>query len=208
MPDRESILLGLSLIANRASAVAIFWHAVLAALAAAMWLGLRPSGRALALGVSAALGSVALCALLFANPFNALLLGASALTLALLAVRAQDNGAPAMGTRWTRVLGALLLAFGWVYPHFLEGPSLAYLYAAPLGTLPCPTLSASVGMALLGSGLVGRAWSRLLAGVAAFYGLFGALRLGVTIDLVLLAGAVGVFAQSVQARHTRRLRAV
>lgn len=207
MPDRDTILLGLSLIANRMSAVAVLWHVVLAALGLALWLGVRPSGRALALGVSAVLASVTLCALLFANPFNALVLGASALALAAVATRA-SNGAPPAAAPWTRTLGALLLLFGWIYPHFLEGSRLAYLYAAPLGTLPCPTLSASVGVALLGSGLAGRAWSRLLAAVAAFYGLFGALRLGVTIDLVLLAGALGLFVQSLQPRQAGRLRTV
>lgn len=198
MPDRSEILAGLTLIANRAELLAIFWHLALGALGVAVLVGSQPSRRALTLGLSAPLASVAGCALYYANPFNGLVFGLSALATAWLAYRAPAAPLSA-ATGWTRVLGALLVVFGWTYPHFLEGPGLRYLYAAPLGVIPCPTLSAVIGITLLGNGLVGGAWSRLLACVGGFYAVFGALRLGVTIDLVLLAGAVGLVAQS---RHT------
>jgi hypothetical protein len=83
-----------------------------------------------------------------------------------------------------------LVAFGWIYPHFLEtGTWTAYLYAAPLGLIPCPTLSAVAGAAIILDGLGSRGWPMTLAVGGAFYGLFGWLRFGVTIDLALLARA-------------------
>jgi hypothetical protein len=39
-------------------------------------------------------------------------------------------------------------------------------------------------------GLNSRAWSLGLAAIGIFYGIFGVLRLGVTIDVVLLLGAL------------------
>lgn len=34
-----------------------------------------------------------------------------------------------------------MLAIGWIYPHFLDGPAVDYLHAAPVGLVPCPTLA-------------------------------------------------------------------
>jgi len=198
MPDPPTLLAGLTEIANRASALAIAWHVVFAALGVGLLLGLRPSHRALAVGLSALLASVAGCAVYFGNPFNALVLGASA--LALLAARMPPERAT-LASGWARWLGALLLALGLWYPHFLRGSALAYVYAAPLGTVPCPTLSAAIGIALLYDAKSSRTFCRLLASVGVVYGLFGALRLGVLIDLVLLTGALGLLAHTWPARR-------
>lgn len=51
------------------------------------------------------------------------------------------------------------------------------------------------GLALVGSELVGGAWRLLLASTATCYALFGALRLGVAIDWILLAGVLGLCVQ-------------
>ncbi len=75
--------------------------------------------------------------------------------------------------------------------HFLNTTSfLPYLYAAPVGLVPCPTLSITIGAALILGGLESRGWSLVLAGMGIFYAVFGALRLGVTIDFTLLVGAL------------------
>jgi hypothetical protein len=199
VPDQTEILAGLTLIANRAVLAAILWHVALAALGCALLLGWRPSQRMLALGLSAPLASVSLCAWYYGNPFNALTFGAGTIGATVLAYRSPPLPLVA-ATDAARAVGALLLAFGWTYPHFLESPAIRYLYAAPLGIIPCPTLSVVIGIALLGNGLVGGAWRLLLAAFGVFYAVFGAVRLGVTIDLVLLAGALGLLAQT---RHAR-----
>lgn len=56
--------------------------------------------------------------------------------------------------------------------------------------MPCPTLSIVIGLSLVVGGLDSRAWTLLLGISGLFYGLFGVLRLGVTIDLVLFLGAL------------------
>ena len=80
----------------------------------------------------------------------------------------------------------------WLYPHFLEGHATAYLYASPVGLVPCPTLAVAIGFALLGNGLGSRVWSLTLAAVGLLYGLFGVLRLGVFLDIGLVSGAVAL----------------
>jgi hypothetical protein len=100
------------------------------------------------------------------------------------------------------LIGLAAVAFGWVYPHFLEGgSSVRYLYAAPTGLVPCPTLSAVVGFALLAGGLGSRAWSLMLAAIGLFYGLFGTLRLGVFLDIGLIIGATALAVVGLQAGH-------
>jgi hypothetical protein len=100
---------------------------------------------------------------------------------------------------WQRRAGYGLLAFAWLYPHFLEpGSLLAYAYAAPMGVVPCPTLALVLGSTLLAQAAVPRWLARVLAGAGIFYGTFGVLRLGVAIDAVLLLGALLVLACSMR----------
>jgi len=104
-----------------------------------------------------------------------------------------------------------MIAFATFYPHFLSDRTpVAYLYAAPTGVIPCPTLSLVIGFALLGGGLRAPVWSSVLAAVGLFYGLFGVARLGVQLDVALIAGAATLLALSVAAggsrdRHARGL---
>jgi hypothetical protein len=98
---------------------------------------------------------------------------------------------------WSLIFGILMISFGWIYPHFLEeGTWLKYLFAAPMGLIPCPTLSVTIGFAMLANGFSSRIWSIVLVVIGVFYGLFGALRLGVHMDYVLLAGALLLLIQT------------
>jgi hypothetical protein len=91
------------------------------------------------------------------------------------------------------IFGILMTAFGWTYPHFLpDSDPLAYLYASPTGLIPCPTISIVIGLSLILNGFSSRVWCFMLAVVGFFYGLFGAVRLGVTIDWVLFVGALAI----------------
>jgi len=202
MPTPSEILASLSRIANDAIWLAVFWHLVIAAVAVAIVVGYRPSRRLAALLLAAPLASVSIAAWLFGNLFNGAVFALAVLLLSVLAING-SRAAVASDARWTAVLGVCLIAFGWVYPHFLVGYSpLAYLVAAPLGTLPCPTLALVTGATLVGGGLVGGAWRIALAVLAAFYSLFGLFRLGVVIDAFLLLGAVGLLFQHLLAtRH-------
>lgn len=191
MPSREEILAGLSWATNEAFLLSVAWHLLIVAGAFAVALGWRPSRRLAAMLLSAPLVSAGVVALGVGNPFNSLVLSVLAVVLVLLTATAE---APvARGARWSAAIGIAMMAFGYVYPHFLErGSVLAYFVGAPVGVLPCPTLSLVIGAGLVSGGLGRRAWSTVLAVAGLFYGVFGVLRLGVILDVVLAAGAVAL----------------
>jgi hypothetical protein len=85
-----------------------------------------------------------------------------------------------------KITGVFILFFGLVYPHFLGPRLLVYLYAAPIGIIPCATLLMITGFSvifLLGQSLK---WIFTLLTANLFYGLFGVFRLQVYIDILLL----------------------
>ena len=83
------------------------------------------------------------------NPFNGAVFVALALLLIGVATRLSRQPVTVASSR-VLLPGALLIAFGWTYPHFLATEHwAAYTYAAPFGLLPCPTLSAAIGITLV-----------------------------------------------------------
>lgn len=192
MPSPESILDGLTAIARGATSVAVVWHVLLAFVLAGLAFGWRPSRRFAASSSAVPLVSVGVLAALHSNPFNAAVMGVGAIALMTLGLALPNEpvrGASAPVT----ALASFLIAFSWFYPHFLDDrPALVYLYAAPLGLVPCPTLSALIGFALLARGFESRAWSTVLASLGLAYAVFGSLRLGVVIDAVLAVGALSL----------------
>jgi hypothetical protein len=190
MPDPARILEGLATIANAQGLMAVVWHVILAAIVVSLLLGWRPPKRLSATDLAIPLLSVSLMAWHYGNPFNGAVFLVFAVTLAWIGLRlppTRVEKAPA----WAVAIGTMMVVFGWVYPHFLEGaPLWTYLYRAPTGLIPCPTLSVVVGLALLAKGFSSRAWSLVLGVLGVFYGFFGAFRLGVRIDLALAAGSI------------------
>jgi len=192
MPNPAQILDDLARIANDWTAIAVIWHGLMAAAVVGLLAGWRPAKRLGATVLALPLLCVSVMAWIYGNPFNGTVFLGFAAALSALGMRL-----PVAKTErpqaWALALGVLMVAFGWVYPHFLgAGPWWRYLYQAPTGLIPCPTLSAVVGFALLARGFSARGWSVLLGILGLFYSLFGALRLGVTIDLVLLVGSVAL----------------
>jgi len=190
MPTPSEILIGLAAIADRMVWLAVVWHIVIGAEVIGLIAGWRPSRKLAAALLALPPVSVGVLALLFGNPFNGILFLFFSALLAWFGLRL-PNEKPAPAPLWSFAFGVIMLAFAWVYPHFVPGASwLKYLYAAPTGLIPCPTLSLVVGFALLTRGFASRAWSLTLVVIGLFYGLFGALRLGVRIDFILLAGTL------------------
>jgi hypothetical protein len=98
-----------------------------------------------------------------------------------------------------------MATFGLVYPHFTHTSSpFGYLYAAPTGLVPCPTLSLAIGVALIADGLGSRAFSLVLAAAGLFYGIFGVARLGVLLDVGLVAGAGVLLVRGLMITRTPR----
>ena len=128
----------------------------------------------------------------YGNPFNGV---AFALLTAVLLFNGIGPDAM-LRTRKTpaaTVIGVVLIAFGWFYPHFLESqPIFTYAFGAPTGLIPCPTLAVLTGVTLLLQKGLSRNWSIVLGVFGLFYGAFGALRLGVWLDVGLLAGALSL----------------
>jgi hypothetical protein len=145
--------------------------------------------------------SVSVAAFDYGLPFNGVAFGVLGLAFATLGIMSKPPPLH-LGPTWARVLGAALLVFGWVYPHFNSGPWARVLYAAPLGVLPCPTLAVLAGAVLFADGLGSRAVCSLLAAWCAFYAAFGMFRLDVVIDLGLVFAAVGLIVIAVR-RHPR-----
>jgi hypothetical protein len=205
MPSAPEILDGLSAIANQATGIAVVWHIVIAIALIALVSGWRPSQRTARLLTGTPLVSVAALAFAFGNLFNGWVFAVSVLALPGLAMN-RDRRPVSRGLAWTRRIGVAMIAFGWLYPHFLEGHATAYLYASPVGLVPCPTLAVAIGFALLGNGLGSRVWSLTLAAVGLFYGLFGVLRLGVFLDIGLVGGAVALAASALCSPAADRAR--
>jgi hypothetical protein len=190
MPSSDAILAGLTAIANEWRSLAVAWHIFTAAVLAAGFCGWRPSNRVAAYVLSAPLLSVSAASWVWGNPFNGTLFAALFLLLLALASRL-SKGPVHFGAPILMIPGALFVAFGWGYPHFLETDRwTTYAYAAPLGLLPCPTLSVVIGGTLI-FGLLGSAtWPISLAAAGLVYGAIGVFVLGVPLDYVLLAGAL------------------
>jgi hypothetical protein len=190
MPSSETILDGLTTTANEWTGLAIAWHLLLGGLLLTLAGGVRPSQRTCATLIASPLASVSALAWLAGNPFNAGVFAVLWIALTAIAIRLPNRPIAISGT-FQSMAGALLIGFGWVYPHFLSRDGvLPYLYAAPLGLIPCPTLSVLVGLTLLVNLAESRRWTLTVVGTALFYSLIGMFRLGVLLDAGLLLGAV------------------
>lgn len=208
MPSAEVILAAATRIANDWQALAIVWHVLLASLIVALSIGWRPANAVLGYLLIVPLGSVSLIAWLSGVPFNGFLFAVLAIVLAIAAHRFPTRRIALARSAWSAP-GALLVAFGWIYPHFVATDRwTTYLYAAPFGLLPCPTLSVIIGLTLALAMYRFRAWSVAVIGAGAVYGVIGVFRLGVALDYGLLAGTALLLAATGDIDDFVRLRLV
>ena len=201
MPTTTEILEGLSSISNHYTLISIYWHIVIYIFTVLILIGLwKPSNRMAGLFLSLPFFTVAILAWFNGNPFNGLLFTILALLYVLIGVRLTQDRVK-YSLFFYRVAGIMMVLFGLWYPHFLETDSFwAYLYSAPSGLIPCPTLSIAIGIALVYNGFNSNPLKILLLCFGAFYSLFGILKLGVYLDAVLLLGTVVLLVQYLQKR--------
>ncbi|HZW60096.1 MAG TPA: hypothetical protein VFE85_07370 [Woeseiaceae bacterium] len=205
MPAANDILDGLQAIANGWPALAALWHVYFGVLAGALLCGYRPSQRLAGILAALPLVSVSVLGFAAANAFNGTVFALLASTALLLAARMPGQRVRIAPWPW-RAAGVPMFAFGWLYPHFLAVQSFVdYGYLAPTGLVPCPTLAIIVGVTLLLGGLGTAAWSGLFAASGLFYGTFGAMRLGVSMDWLLSLGSLCLLGL-LAAREFRRRR--
>jgi hypothetical protein len=208
MPSTTQILQNLAQIANAQRPAAILWHIALFVLVVALALGFRPRLHQARVALAAPIASVSVFAWSYANPFNGAVFGAFAAVLAILGTRAPSELRVARGPLLPSAAGVLMIASGWVYPHFVEVDRWwHFLYEAPLGLLPCPTLSVLIGLALLGGGLGSSAWASAVSLLGLFYGVFGAWYLGVSADWVLCAGSAFLAFEALRLNRRNESRA-
>lgn len=181
-------------IANDWRAVAAAWHVIVAALAVTIW---RRSidGRWIAVLLALMPLSVATMAAWSGNPFNATIFTALGLTmLALTATILSPH--PCYASDRYGIAGAIMCAVGWFYPHFLSGSAWQYLYAAPLGLLPCPTLAFVIGASLITNSFGSKTWAILVGSLGLLYGVIGVFALRVALDWFLVAGGAILVARA------------
>jgi hypothetical protein len=189
MPTPQVILDSAAAIANDWRWLAIAWHAVFIAVLIGTWWR-RPLARTVASLMIAPVISVAALAWWSGNPFTGSVLACLALLMAIITRRLQ-TATMAAGNSAEVAAGVVLAALGLVYPHFLRAESwVEYLYAAPFGLVPCPTLTTLVGVSLLAGSFGSRPWAAAIAGASLIYGVIGVAVLGVWIDAVLIAGGL------------------
>ncbi len=190
MPTPEQIHNSLFEIANTWQPIAILWHFYFAVLAIGLIKGARPTKRFTGILLILPLLSVSMLAWLSGNLFSGTVFAVSGAALFCIALCLPASGVQ-VARWWALVPGVLMVVLGWAYPHFLDTMSLLpYLYSAPTGLIPCPTLSIVIGFSLLLGRLGSRAWSVILGAMGIFYGLLGALHLSLVLDWVLLIGAL------------------
>ncbi len=136
MPTPEVLLQGLKEIANQWKALGVIWHVYFGAIVVALLAGIRPSRRPAGLALGLPLLSVSALAWISSNPFNGIVFGLIGLLAVYFSVKLPcepvRTGPPLM-----MIPGIILFVFGWVYPHFLDAPSLLpYLYSLSSCGLP------------------------------------------------------------------------
>lgn len=200
VPSSDEILQLTRTAANDQYALAIAWHLVILLAAITLLRRRRLSSRyAEALLVVPAL-SVFMVSAAYYSWFNTLSFGLLAVMLTLFA---SDIEGPwrLRGPRWMLILGTALVAFGFCYPHFTAGAWYRSVYAAPIGLVPCPTLAVLAGFTLLTGAHGSRAIPAVLAVWTAFYAGYGIFKLGVVLDVGLLAGMIGLTVLAVKNRR-------
>jgi hypothetical protein len=192
MPTSEVILNGLSDIANNYACIAIIWHAIIYICIILLIIGFRPSIRVVSLILISPLLSVCLFALLAKNPFNMIIFLISSVFLVITGIKLSKEKIEIIRDR-NFILGIILLIYGLVYPHFLlDNPLYAYIYSAPTGLIPCPTLSVVIGFSLIFNCLHSKKWITILSILGLFYGIFGVIRLKVYLDIGLILGTLAL----------------
>jgi hypothetical protein len=143
---------------------------------------------------------VALVSWLGKSPFNGILF--SLLTLLLLMINTGSSGEKIrLAALPFTITGIVMVLFGLWYPHFVKADAFwLYLIASPTGLIPCPTLSVMIGLALIFGGFRSNPLRLLLLVYGFFYSLFGMIKLGVYLDVVLLAGTIVFFIQFLMSR--------
>ena len=204
VPPTETVLNGLTTLANDWRSLAITWHFLLAVLLVMLLAGWRPSSRVVTCLSSGPILCVGVLAWVAGNPFNT-----TAFTVLGGTLVAGASRLPTTTVRFASgasvAVGAAIIAFGSTYPHFTKTDSwTTYLYASPFGILPCPTLAVVIGITLLLRSLWSNFTTLVLAAAGLVYGAVGVFRLGVALDWGLLVASALLAIRSARDLENKR----
>lgn len=192
MPNTVDIINGLQSIVNDYSTIAIIWHVVFYLILAVLIAKWQPSNKLLGILICLPLISVAVLAFISGNPFNGILFSIMAVLIIIFGLKTLNQPIQTSQVIFM-IIGILMIVFGLVYPHFINADLfLKYLYASPVGLIPCPTLSVLTGILLLYNGLCSKSITLTFIGFGLFYGIFGVLKLTVYIDIFLIFGSISL----------------
>jgi len=196
MPSSDDILKSARFLANNYLYVAIVWHLLIYFfLFLCVFSRFQLSGSSLGSLVSLALLSVSFFAWQVNNPVNGTVFLSAGILLLFFSFKEKRGDLFYNPSFLLRATGIVVLFLGLIYPHFLGPQFLVYLYAAPIGILPCPTLLIATGLSMIF--VSGRSRKRLivLLMLDILYGLMGVFWLHVYLDIILLIASAGLLVQ-------------
>jgi hypothetical protein len=191
MPTTTEILALLEKTSNELLLVAIGFHVLILAAIIALIRDWRPTHRSAGILLILPLLMVSVIAWAYGNPFTGIIFLIFFFLLLIISLKLSQERVQLSKGIWL-FIAILLIDFGWFYPHFLDDRSWMYVFAAPTGLIPCPTLSLVIGFTLLFQHFHSRSYALALVAIGLFYGLFGVLKLGVIIDAVLIFGTIAL----------------
>jgi hypothetical protein len=189
MPPADQMPNSLREVANTWKIVSILWHIYFGVFVVALAFRFRPSKRITGILLGLPFLSVSAFAWLSSNPFNGTVFTLVSIALLLAAAKLLRDSVQ-VASLWSLIAGVLLFLFGWIYPRFLDTSSyLPYLYAAPIGIIPCPTLIIAIGSVLILDGLGSHRLNTVLGLAGLLYGIMGVAYLHIALDWALILGA-------------------
>jgi hypothetical protein len=201
MPSADEILSALAMLSNKYTVVAILWHAIFVFLLLfSLFEKQKKPNQSASYILCLPLFSVSALAWLTGNLFNGMLFLLAAILLVALSIK-ERNAEVLVNSKWLKIIGVFVFLSGFFYPHFLYEGSWNYLYAAPIGIVPCPTLLTVTGFVLMFDIKQSKYWFVVLILLDVFYGLFGVFKLEIFLDLLLIAATIAL---AVRARLTRK----
>lgn len=190
MIKAQEILSGLHSITNTYKLYAIIWHAVFYLFIIALIAKWAPPNKLIAVLTCLPIVSVAIFAWITGNPFNGIIFSVLAILILIFGLKASIQPINQSQLPFF-IIGILMIAFGLLYPHFIDTNSIVkYSYATPVGLIPCPTLSILIGFILLYNGFGSKSITLLFIAFGLFYGFFGVFKLAVKLDVILIFGTL------------------
>lgn len=204
-PTPEQLLSSLVEISSSCRFLALIWHSYYAILIILFTFGVKKktnhwlaSNQSIGILLGLPFISISLISWLYFNPFNGSVFTIISTLIIVFSIRMPKKKVQ-IAPQWAIIVGTFMVIFGWIYPSsfFINITSFSsYLYEVPLGVIPCPTLSITIGLILIFDNLGSHKMSLIFGLIGIMYGILGSILLKVLIDWVLFIGAVIIFTKS------------